>query len=78
MMPLAPSFSYTLLLVERGLNIRLFHTETLAEKNFFLAGVKVLDSVAAHMDSLTEDQCGQFIAVKSPKKKEKKVDATQS
>lgn len=76
MMPLAPSFSYTLLLTEKGVNIRLFHTETLVEKNFFLAGVKEMDSVAAHMDSLTEDQCGQFIAVKAPKKKEKKVDAS--
>ncbi len=81
-MQLAPSYSYTIAQVldgpGRGLHIKLFHTETLAEKNFFMADTSIcLESVSRHMESLTEEQCGQFINVKTPKKKNKKVDAEQ-
>jgi len=78
MMPLAPSYSFTMMMDAKGVHVRLFHTETLASKDFFLAGAKSLDSIAAHMDSLTEDQCSSFIAVKVAKKKEKKVDSGQA
>ena len=76
MMPLAPNFSYSMALVldgpNPGLHVGLFHKETGAQKNFFLAGVKNVAPIANHMESLTEDQCNQFVAVKSPKRK--KVD----
>ena len=72
-MILAPSYGYTLALIETGLLIKLFHKETLASKDFFLAGCKVTEAIARHMESLTEDQCSSFVTVKVPKKKEKKA-----
>jgi hypothetical protein len=79
MMPLAPSFSYTMAVVLDGplpgLHLRLFHTETLAAKDFFLAGHTKMEPIARCIESLTEDQCLSFVTVKAPKKKEKKVDA---
>jgi hypothetical protein len=79
MMPLAPSFSYTMAVVldgpRPGIYLKLFHTETLAAKDFFLAGHTNMAPIARHMESLTEDQCLSFVTVKVAKKKEKKVDA---
>lgn len=74
-MPLAPSFEYEIRpeLIASGFHIRLRHSETLAEKNFYLAGAKDTATIANHMESLTEDQCEQFVAVKVAKKKEKKT-----
>lgn len=73
-MPLAPSFEFSVSLRSLGADIVLWHKESKAEKHFFLAGMKHSLPVTSHMESLTDSQCEQFIAVKVPKGKKAKVD----
>lgn len=74
-MPLAPSYEFSISLQSLGADIVLWHKESKAEKRFFQAGVKNPDGLLQHMLSLTDSLCEQFVTVKVPKTKNKKVDS---
>lgn len=72
-MPLAPSYCFSLLLREHGgIDINLVRNNDGAVKRFFIAAARDEQPYIEHMESLTESQCEQFLAEKTPKKKEKK------
>lgn len=75
LMPLAPSFSFLVALVDNRMEILLTHRETFTGKKFILAPSLNPLKLKEHMESLTESQCEQFIAVKTPKGKKTKVDS---
>lgn len=73
MMPLAPSYEFYTKVVDKGVEIQLCHPATGRKKEFFLAGIKDVSGIDVHMLSLTESQCDQFLAEKTPKSKKSKA-----
>lgn len=72
-MPLAPSYCFQLSLRPwGGIDINLNRIADGATKRFFVACARSEEPYINHMESLTESQCEQFLAEKTPKKKEKK------
>ncbi len=76
-MPLAPNYEFSISRRSDGLDILLWDKNTKLEKRFFLAGIKKVDGIKQHMLSLTDTLCEQFVVVKVPKTKNKKVDAVE-
>lgn len=66
-------YQYKIFRVERGVTIVLVQQSSQKQKHFFLAGSwQHVDGLFKHMDSLTDDLCGQWFNERVPKKKEKK------
>lgn len=69
------AFSYTVNLVDGGINIVLTRAADGKQKKFFMAGKTDGRRLSEHMDTLTDGQCEQFYddaKKKGEKKKDKK------
>jgi hypothetical protein len=70
-------YSYDVELVEKGVTIVLTQIPSGKQKHFFLAGKKSVDSIIAHMGTLTDELCEQWFKEREHGKKKKKKGDTE-